>query len=434
MVAAGLCTRCGACAGVCPAGAVRLEAENGYFPRLTAGCTQCGRCLQVCGGREVDFPALAERHYGRRESFRENAIGPLRFSEAAFSRDERVRKNGSSGGLASQILIDLLAAGTIDGAVVVDFTEDTPPRPVPRVARSRQEIVRASQSKYCLFPVAHVYRELIDTPGRYAVVGLPCQLHSLRKWQEASGKLRERVVLAIGLFCHTNLEPGVIGDLLASKGIAPSRVRRLEFRGGAWPGGMRVTLEDGRIVPLHPGDIKDGAFNYLKYLYGAARCRLCPDFSAELADIAISDPWVRGPRGEYLFQGGWSVAHVRTPVGEKFWEEVKKRGQVTTAPVVREAILAGNRSLTRYKKKNLPARLAWRQSRNRPVPEYHLGPLTVGRRALAREQVAALLLRVLHSGPVRRLLLLVLFSRSGIVLIRARAASKKVMFCWGKHA
>ncbi len=431
VVSSGLCTRCGACAGICPKGAVRLVAEENYFPRISSDCTFCGLCLKACGGWEVNSSALGERLYGRCLTFREDAIGPIKYSEAGFSQDDQVRKNGSSGGLVSQILLDLLAVGSIDGAVVVGFTDEMPPRPLAMVARSREEILGASQSKYCLFPVAHVYREIVDTPGRYAVVGLPCQIHSLRKWQEVNVNLRNRVVLVIGLFCHLNLEPSVVGDLLKIKRIDPLRVRKLEFRGGEWPGGIRATLENDQIIPLHPGDIKDGAFNYLKFLYGASRCRLCTDFSAELADIAISDPWLRNHRGEFMFQGGWSVSHVRTPVGEIFWDQVKARGHVKTVPVDRAVVLAGNRSLTRFKKQTVVVRLALRRKQNLPTPEYYWGPDVVRKRALAWERVLAQLLAVLQLQFVRLALLKVLFSRGGIILIKVKSYLKKKIYWLG---
>ncbi len=59
----GRCTRCGACAAVCPA--QRLERGSRFFDR--EACTACGRCVTACGagalllsGRRMTAEAVAE--------------------------------------------------------------------------------------------------------------------------------------------------------------------------------------------------------------------------------------------------------------------------------------------------------------------------------------------------------------------------------------
>ena len=54
-----LCTRCGSCAGVCPADAIALD-ERG-FPRLIADrCTACGQCVDACP-QDIAVPAWLEK-------------------------------------------------------------------------------------------------------------------------------------------------------------------------------------------------------------------------------------------------------------------------------------------------------------------------------------------------------------------------------------
>ena len=55
--AAGLCTQCGTCAGVCPTAAVTMAWDRrGYRPCVDeAACTDCGACLAVCPGESFDF-------------------------------------------------------------------------------------------------------------------------------------------------------------------------------------------------------------------------------------------------------------------------------------------------------------------------------------------------------------------------------------------
>ena len=406
-----LCTRCGACYGVCPQGSINWNED--LFPYTTDKCTNCGLCLKVCGGIEVDFPKYTKKIYSTPQSLTSNAIGPVLYSEAAYSVNKTIRSKSSSGGLVSQILVSLLEWNMIDGAVVVGFSEKNPLEPEARIARSYDDVIQCSQSKYSLFPVCHIYEEIIKTPRRYAVVGLPCQIHSLFRWQEISEELGERVVLVIGLFCHMNLEPAAIYDILNIKKIRKDDIERLEYRGGKWPGGIRVTLKDGSIIPLHKGNIKDGAFNYLNKLYVAERCLLCTDFSAELSDISISDPWIRDENGRYLLEGGWSLAHIRTVRGDNVFTRLKASKSIVSKRIDASLVIKSNRSMTNHKKRGAFIRINRLIKKGRPYPEYFLKPPQLVFSDYIREILFQMSLVGWHLKKLRKPLLRIAFSAAG---------------------
>ena len=55
MVERKLCTGCGACAAVCPGGALRMEEdrEGFLYPALEAACTDCGLCRELSRIQEM---------------------------------------------------------------------------------------------------------------------------------------------------------------------------------------------------------------------------------------------------------------------------------------------------------------------------------------------------------------------------------------------
>ena len=97
--------------------------------------------------------------------------------------DATVRSRGASGGIISAVLHHLLDEGKIDGALVLGMDEESPWQARVQIARSSAQIRAAAQSKYSLSPVNVALRELEHEDGDFAYVGLPCQVHSLRKLQ-----------------------------------------------------------------------------------------------------------------------------------------------------------------------------------------------------------------------------------------------------------
>lgn len=423
VVLQGMCTRCGACIGVCPSDSIDLTEH--CFPFVKSSCTSCGLCIKICGGIEVNFPEYCQKNYGRLHNLTDDAIGPVLYSEAMHSTDAEVLGKGASGGIVSQILISLFEQGHIDGAVVVGYSKANPLQPEAKLARCREDVLNCTQSKYSLFPVSHIYKNIINEPGRYAVVGLPCQIHSLYRWQEINQKLNERVVLIIGLFCHMNLEFDAVKFLASNKNISLSRISKLEFRGGDWPGVIRVTLDDGSIIPLHGGDIKDGAFNYLKKYYAAKRCSYCIDFSAELADISVSDPWLRDSNGEYIFKGGWSVAHIRTERGRKVIEEIKKRNEVKAQKIDRELIVRNNTAITYHKKRGAFIRIRRLKRKGRSFPNYYLDIPNLSLADNFREILYEISRFIVKYKFIKRVMLKINFSPFGWQLGRFKANLKK---------
>lgn len=95
----GLCTVCGTCAGVCPAGAIDwVELDGELQPQLTGTCTSCGICTAACPGADVDLPALERFVFGRERPELIPDLGFYREARVAWSTDLSIRKQGASGG------------------------------------------------------------------------------------------------------------------------------------------------------------------------------------------------------------------------------------------------------------------------------------------------------------------------------------------------
>jgi len=251
--ASGLCTGCGTCAGICSVGAIEMRLDDGgneIRPCVRADeCTGCGQCLEVCPGTDVNFEQLNQDTFGAQP--KDPLIGVVRATWVAHSTDEALRWRASSGGAATELCAFALDEKLIDGAVVVHTSADSPLRPVPVIATSRDELVAASGSKYCPVPVNSVLGRLRSRGGRYAILGVSCHVHGVRKAVYRDESLRKVVAYAFGLACGRLCGFFATEYYLQRRGIRLEDVAELRYRGEGWPGKISVTLKDGssRVFP-----------------------------------------------------------------------------------------------------------------------------------------------------------------------------------------
>ena len=155
VVDGGLCTGCGTCVSLCPLSAIGLIKDNSrgiYIPRVDqAICNQCGICFQVCPGHSVDFDQLNMSIFGKKPE--NTVLGHFINCYTGYATDFDIRYNAASGGLVSAMLIYALEKGLIDGALVTGMSKINPLEPEPFIARTREEVISASKSKY--FPVTY---------------------------------------------------------------------------------------------------------------------------------------------------------------------------------------------------------------------------------------------------------------------------------------
>ena len=78
-------------------------------------------------------------------------------------------------------------------------------------------------------PTNAIFQEIRNTPGRYAYVALPCQVHGFRMLAQHDAVLRERIVAVIGLFCGGSLEPNLVTELLEARGISIDDIKDFDI-------------------------------------------------------------------------------------------------------------------------------------------------------------------------------------------------------------
>jgi coenzyme F420 hydrogenase subunit beta len=347
----GLCTGCGTCAGICPVDAIEMVIEHKkgiYIPQLDEEkCNQCGLCFDVCPGHSVDFRKLNQEIFGKEPN--DVLIGNYLNCHIGHATDYDIRYNSSSGGLVTALLIYALEERMIDGALVTRMKKDKPLEPEPFIARTKDEIIEAAKSKYCPVPANIGLKEILKAKEgeRFAVVGLPCHIHGIRKAGTTSKWLKEKIVLHLGLFC--NHVPSFWGTklLLQKLEVDDGEIVKLDYRGEGWPGYMKISKRDGEILPL------PDYWGFVgSYFFFPSRCLMCDDATNEVADISFGDAWLPELSDD---KTGKSLIISRNEISEEVLHKMKSKNNVELTKVSANEVIRSHRGLL-YLKKGVKAR------------------------------------------------------------------------------
>jgi coenzyme F420 hydrogenase subunit beta len=208
---------------------------------------------------------------------------------------------------------------------------------------------------------------------RYAVVGLPCHIHGIRKAEILNTELARRILLHVGLFCSS--EHTFMGTLylLWKMGLEKEEVTRLTYRGKGWLGGMTIDLKDGntRFYPYR-------MYNKIwRSFFVPIRCTLCIDQCSELADISCGEIWLPEFMND---KTGTSAIICRSRIGAEILQRVSARGRVQLKKVDRERLVESQRDQLILKKSFLSTRFCLFRLIHKDIPFYNqeLLPTSLG--------------------------------------------------------
>lgn len=179
------CTGCYACYNICPNYAIKMREDSfgNIYPNINkAKCINCGLCKKVC------------------PQFNQDKIifkGPKKVF-AMYSKDDNIRKNSTSGGVATSIskyIIDnngvVYGAGNIFNNDSFKFLRIT----------CTEDLYKIQGSKYVHCYVSNIYknvREDLNNNKRVLFIGTPCQIAGLKMFLH---KDYENLI-TIDIICH----------------------------------------------------------------------------------------------------------------------------------------------------------------------------------------------------------------------------------------
>jgi coenzyme F420-reducing hydrogenase beta subunit len=279
------------------------------------------------------------------------------------------RAQGSSGGLTSWVAGELLRTGRVDAVAHVG-PED--PHVTGqffgyRLSRSLQELGRGAKSRYYPVDLADILKTIAATPGRYAVIGVPCFIKAVNLARRADPLLGERITHTLGLFCGHQKSAHLVDSFALQLQADMARVRAVDYRlkdPGRPANWYRahLTLDDDSTRAEDWMHLADGDWG--AGFWQNPACNWCDDVAAETADIAFGDAWVE----PYSSDGrGTNVAVVRSPELHALIEKARAEGRLALEPVSEDYVADTQAAGFRHRREGLAYRLTWRKRGLTPI-------------------------------------------------------------------
>jgi coenzyme F420 hydrogenase subunit beta len=302
-----LCISCGICKLKCEFDAIELEFKNGIFvPAVDSEkCISCKKCISYCPGMNFDV---------KKSEYTKN-IKKLT-SYVAYSKDNTLRQNGTSGGVITDLLCSLIVSGEYDYACVVDY-EFNGTRAELKLVSELEDIKSASKSKYLPVSIEKVLSQIKKHPElKYVVVATPCISKGIKTFLKSEG-IPETNVLILGLFCDGILNHNIFGYYEKKYGNF-EKLKKIMYRtkeDSGWPGNTKLIFGSGNFKYVNRS-----IRMLLKNYFTVNRCRFCIDKFNEYSDISFGDCYI--PEKEDVL--GTSNIIILSEKGKKIFEKYSK--------------------------------------------------------------------------------------------------------------
>ncbi len=311
-----LCGGCGGCISFCSAHelkAIEMGKEGKPVYTNEDNCLKCGICYVICPQINIIDDELREKHNWK------PPIGDFQKITVARSTNDEIRNLATDGGVVTSMLLYMIEQKAIDGAIVSRKTG--PFSREPLIATTEEDLLNAAGSRFADLPhVEELGKYTTYSPtlyglkdirnldlARIAVVGTPCQIHTIRKMQ-VLGVLPSHVVkFTIGLFCTENFS----FDDLARQKLEKEMKLKLEDI-------VKMNIKEDLIIDLKGDKRVHVSFEDLDELVRPA-CLACTDFANDFADISV---------GGLGAPDGYTTTVVRTDIGMKRYREAVEVGYI----------------------------------------------------------------------------------------------------------
>ncbi|MRJ46922.1 Coenzyme F420 hydrogenase/dehydrogenase, beta subunit C-terminal domain [Fundicoccus ignavus] len=210
------------------------------------------------------------------------------------------RNNASSGGMATWVFKELFDNNLIDYVIHVKKNSDSNSNQMFKydISSSIKEIKEGAKTRYYPVEISEVMDKVKEQPGRYAIIGIPSFIYSVRLLAMTDPIFKERIKYTIGLVCGHQKSTKFSESMAFQVGIKPGDLKDIDFRHKlldrpASSYAVKMTgLIDGEMKTVVKPKSELYGQNWGWGFFKPTASDFTDDVFNETADLVVGDAWL----------------------------------------------------------------------------------------------------------------------------------------------
>jgi len=361
VVKGGYCVGCGVCAVVSPESVSIQRNDDGSCEAKVVNREQAEKILGgVCPFSDsgTDENTHSKVLYSD-APFYDVHLGRVHSAWAGHVNEGGFRKNGSSGGMTSWVIHELLRNKSIEAVVHVHAKNSSDGEMFSySVSRTQEEVEAGAKTRYFSVSMDKALKMVRDEKLRIALVGVPCFIKAARNLAKVDSLFNSLLVYTLSLVCGHMKSAGFAESLAWQAGVKPQNIKTVDFRvkqPGVPANQYAFSVNETKSKKVHTKQMSamvgrrwDGGYFRLK------ACDFCDDVVGETADASFGDAWLPEYSGD---SEGTNIVIIRSKAIEKIIETGQDVGQLALNKLEFEKAVASQAGGFRDRREGLRYRL-----------------------------------------------------------------------------
>ena len=237
-------------------------------------------------------------------------MGPILSVRKCFASDPDVRFRAAAAGGVTALSEYLIASKKVN--FIHHIRADNPNNPMLSVIQkstTKDEVLQGSQSRYGPAAPLENIIQILKEKKTFCFIGKPCDINGLSNLAKYYPDVDKYVRFKFTISCGMIPDQSMYLEWLAEKQMKPEDIVEFRYRGCGCPGASpyaKTEVKEEHTKNTKKSNIvtKEAECDYRDFFYGRKwscqlRCKICPDFLGEQADVTVMDCWHKGmPKGE----------------------------------------------------------------------------------------------------------------------------------------
>ncbi|HTL41902.1 MAG TPA: Coenzyme F420 hydrogenase/dehydrogenase, beta subunit C-terminal domain [Pseudolysinimonas sp.] len=347
--------------------------------------------VSAFGGAAATEEQFASRAYPASEGAAAHPIiGHYRGLFAGHVVEGQYRANGSSGGVATWMLVELLRTRRVDGVIHLVPTRSGGTLFEYRISRTVDDVREGAKSRYYPGQLGDVLTEIATAGERFALTAIPSFAYEVRLLQDLKPGFRAAIPYVIGLVCGHQKSANYAQYLAWRAGIDPAQVDYVDFRrkvegrpANKYTTEFRSTEHGQPVVRAFPQEEilgTDWGLGFFKTNFSD----FTEDIFNETADIVLGDAWLPRYTSD---SAGTNIVITRHAELHELIESARDAGRLHLEDQTESEIMRSQSSLVRHNVDELPMRFSYLAAAGGYTPTPRRGARTEVPRLRRRIQI-----------------------------------------------